>query len=139
MFLVAHEAFHYLRKTRQVAGRHGEIEADAFILKLLEQYRGGSNAAVTPSRMSQSRPDLWARAHRSHLPGLRRPLPAEGSLDQGLNLRMPVWARRLDRTLEAAYSLPHASGSCRYCHHSTERRASAGTARVAPGRALGHH
>ena len=25
--LVAHEAFHYLSKTRQVAGRHGEIEA----------------------------------------------------------------------------------------------------------------
>ncbi len=50
MFLVAHEAFHYLRKTRQVAGRHGEIEADAFVLKLLEQHRGGSNAAVPPSR-----------------------------------------------------------------------------------------
>ncbi len=41
VFLVAHEAFHYLRKTRQVAGRHGEIEADAFALKMLEQYRGG--------------------------------------------------------------------------------------------------
>ena len=39
VFLVAHEAFHYLRKTRQVAGRHGEIEADAFALKMLEQYR----------------------------------------------------------------------------------------------------
>jgi hypothetical protein len=43
VFLVAHEAFHYLRKTRQVEGRHGEIEADAFALKLLEQYRDGSN------------------------------------------------------------------------------------------------
>ena len=43
VFLVAHEAFHYLRKTRQVAGRHGEIEADAFALKTLEQYREGSN------------------------------------------------------------------------------------------------
>jgi hypothetical protein len=41
VFLVAHEAFHYLRKTRQVEGRHGEIEADAFALKLLEQYRDG--------------------------------------------------------------------------------------------------
>src|SRR4051794_25813600 len=39
VFLVAHEAFHYLRKTRQVAGRHGEIEADAFALRILEQYR----------------------------------------------------------------------------------------------------
>ena len=39
VFLVAHEAFHYLRKTKQVAGRHGEIEADAFALQALEQYR----------------------------------------------------------------------------------------------------
>jgi hypothetical protein len=39
VFLVAHEAFHYLRKTRQVKGRHGEIEADAFALKMLEHYR----------------------------------------------------------------------------------------------------
>lgn len=38
VFLVAHEAFHYLRKTRQVEGRHGEIEADAFALETLEQY-----------------------------------------------------------------------------------------------------
>ncbi len=39
VFLVAHEAFHYLRKTRQVEGRHGEIEADAFALQTLEHYR----------------------------------------------------------------------------------------------------
>ena len=38
VFLVAHEAFHYLRKTKQVEGRHGEIEADAFALNALEQY-----------------------------------------------------------------------------------------------------
>jgi hypothetical protein len=47
VFLVAHEAFHYLRKTRQVEGRHGEIEADAFALKMLEHYRDGSNTAKT--------------------------------------------------------------------------------------------
>ena len=41
VFLVAHEAFHYLRRTRQVEGRHGEIEADAFALQTLEQYREG--------------------------------------------------------------------------------------------------
>jgi hypothetical protein len=46
VFLVAHEAFHYLRKTRQVEGRHGEIEADAFALKMLEHYRDGSNIAI---------------------------------------------------------------------------------------------
>jgi hypothetical protein len=49
VFLVAHEAFHYLRKTRQVEGRHGEIEADAFALKILEQYRSGSNTTVPPA------------------------------------------------------------------------------------------
>jgi len=43
VFLVAHEAFHYLRKTRQVEGRHGEIEADAFALRILERYREGSS------------------------------------------------------------------------------------------------
>ena len=43
VFLVAHEAFHYLRKTKQVAGRHGEIEADAFALQVLEQYREESD------------------------------------------------------------------------------------------------
>jgi hypothetical protein len=41
MFLVAHEAFRYLRRTKQVPGRHGEIEADAFTLITLEQYRDG--------------------------------------------------------------------------------------------------
>ncbi len=43
VFLVAHEAFHYLRKTKQVAGRHGEIEADAFALQALERYREESD------------------------------------------------------------------------------------------------
>jgi hypothetical protein len=45
VFLVAHEAFHYLRMTRQVEGRYGEIEADAFALKTLEHYRDGPNIA----------------------------------------------------------------------------------------------
>jgi hypothetical protein len=47
---VAHEAFHYLRKTRQVEELHGEIEADAFALKMLERYRGGSEPAIPPTR-----------------------------------------------------------------------------------------
>ena len=47
VFLVAHEAFHYLRKTRQVERRHGEIEADAFALKMLEHYRYGSDPGET--------------------------------------------------------------------------------------------
>jgi len=43
VFLVAHEAFHYLRKTRQVEGGHGQIEADAFALEMLKQYRDVTN------------------------------------------------------------------------------------------------
>jgi hypothetical protein len=50
VFLVAHEAFHYLRKTRQVEGRHGEIEADAFALKMLEHYRHGCDIVKGPTR-----------------------------------------------------------------------------------------
>ena len=42
VFLVAHEAFHDLRKTKQVKGRHGEIEADSFALKMLEHDRDRS-------------------------------------------------------------------------------------------------
>jgi hypothetical protein len=48
VFLVAHEAFHYLRKTRQVAGRHGEIEADTFALRILEQYREEPKSGTLP-------------------------------------------------------------------------------------------
>ena len=50
VFLVAHEAFHYLRKTRQVAGRHGEIGADAFALEMLERYLDRSYTATPPPR-----------------------------------------------------------------------------------------
>ena len=46
VFLVAHEAFHYLRKTRQVEGRHGEIEVDAFALKMLGHYHNVSSIAM---------------------------------------------------------------------------------------------
>jgi hypothetical protein len=49
VFLVAHEAFHYLRKMRQVVGRHGKIEADAFALKMLEQYRARSGTWLRDS------------------------------------------------------------------------------------------
>jgi hypothetical protein len=41
VFVVAHDALHYLHKTKQVEGGHGEVEADAFALKVLEQYREG--------------------------------------------------------------------------------------------------
>ena len=41
---------HYLRKTRQVEGRRGEIEADAFALKMLEHYRHGCDIVKGPTR-----------------------------------------------------------------------------------------
>ncbi len=49
VFLVAHEAFHYLRKTRQVEGRHGEIEVDAFAARMLEQYHHEPNIGTPPT------------------------------------------------------------------------------------------
>jgi hypothetical protein len=55
VFLVAHEAFHYLRKTRQVEGRHGEIEADAFALKMLELYRADRRTPHTTGELSWMR------------------------------------------------------------------------------------
>jgi hypothetical protein len=56
VFLVAHEAFHYLRRTRQVAGRHGEIEADTFALGILEQYRERPNTWLRDSREDREDP-----------------------------------------------------------------------------------
>jgi hypothetical protein len=39
VFLIAHEAAHYLRKTRQIPGRHGENLADTCAEELLRKYR----------------------------------------------------------------------------------------------------
>ena len=39
VWIVAHEAFHWLRMTRQISGRNTEIEADAFADKMLEEFR----------------------------------------------------------------------------------------------------
>jgi hypothetical protein len=39
VYIVAHEMFHYLRRTKQIEGRNTEIEADGFSLELLERYR----------------------------------------------------------------------------------------------------
>jgi hypothetical protein len=74
VFLVAHEAFHYLRKTRQVQGRHGEIEADAFALQTLEQYRGRSTAVcddIAPRSVSML--DLLTQKLAQALTSLDRP------------------------------------------------------------------
>jgi len=39
VWIVAHEAFHWLRMTRQISGRNTEIEADAFADKMLDEFR----------------------------------------------------------------------------------------------------
>ena len=49
VWIVAHEAFHFLRRTRQVPGRNTEIDADAFADEMLAQFRlpvGRHGAAV---------------------------------------------------------------------------------------------
>jgi hypothetical protein len=41
VYIVAHEAYHYLRRTKQVPGRNAEIDADAFGMTVLEAFRRG--------------------------------------------------------------------------------------------------
>jgi hypothetical protein len=39
VWIVAHEAFHFLRRTKQVGGRNTEIEADSFADEQLKRLR----------------------------------------------------------------------------------------------------
>lgn len=39
VWIVSHESFHFLRRTRQIPGRDNEIEADRFADKNLESFR----------------------------------------------------------------------------------------------------
>lgn len=41
VWICAHEAYHYLRRTRQVPGRNMEIDADGFSDEALEHLREG--------------------------------------------------------------------------------------------------
>lgn len=41
VWIVAHESYHFLRRTRQVPGRNAEIEADRFSDEALEHFREG--------------------------------------------------------------------------------------------------
>jgi hypothetical protein len=38
---IAHEFFHYLRRTKQIPGKNAEIDADAFGMENLERFRAG--------------------------------------------------------------------------------------------------
>ena len=54
VWIVAHEAFHWLRKTRQIPGRNTEIEADAFGDQMLDEFRrNASTIAKQPDRCEQ--------------------------------------------------------------------------------------
>jgi len=54
VWMVAHEAFHWLRKTRQIPGRNTEIEADAFGDQMLDEFRRNASAiAKQPDRCEQ--------------------------------------------------------------------------------------
>jgi len=46
VWIVSHEAFHFLRATRQIPGRNTEIEADAHADAALETFRGGRAPGV---------------------------------------------------------------------------------------------
>ena len=39
VWIVGHEAFHWLRRTRQIPGRNTEIEADQFADEQLQAFR----------------------------------------------------------------------------------------------------
>ena len=39
-YIIAHEMYHYLRRTRQIEGKNTEIEADAFGMGVLMEFRG---------------------------------------------------------------------------------------------------
>ncbi len=43
VWIVAHEAFHFLRRTRQVPGRNTEIDADRFADEALEHFEAGGS------------------------------------------------------------------------------------------------
>lgn len=48
VWIVAHEAFHWLRKTHQIPGRNTEVEADAFADRKLQEFRTEGVAAEQP-------------------------------------------------------------------------------------------
>lgn len=45
VWIVAHEMYHYLRRTRQVSGTNNEIEADAFSDEMLRRYQRYNDVA----------------------------------------------------------------------------------------------
>jgi len=58
VWIVAHEAFHFLRRSRQIPGRDNEIEADRFGDACLETFR--SQPAAVPA-LSETAPSVSAQ------------------------------------------------------------------------------
>src|SRR6266566_9391028 len=60
VWIFAHEAFHWLRKTGQIPGRNNEIEADAFADQILGKFRvidsGAKDQLFHPTNLSQRFP-----------------------------------------------------------------------------------
>jgi len=48
VWIMAHEAYHFLRRTRQVEGRNDEIRADAFADRQLTDFLSGARPAPPP-------------------------------------------------------------------------------------------
>ena len=46
VWILSHEAYHFLRRTRQVPGRNAEIEADRFSDEALEHFREGRSPSL---------------------------------------------------------------------------------------------
>ena len=46
VYIIAHEAFHYLRRTRQVEGKNVEIDADRYAEDMLERFRVAIDAST---------------------------------------------------------------------------------------------
>ncbi|MDP9411006.1 MAG: hypothetical protein M3P70_10995 [Actinomycetota bacterium] len=64
VWIVAHEAYHYLRKTRQIPGRNVEIDADRFSDEALDHFRSG----WSPSRF-RALQELRAKKERAQKTG----------------------------------------------------------------------
>jgi hypothetical protein len=50
VWIFAHEAFHWLRKTRQIPGRNNEVEADGFADAKLAEFRSAERQQVGAAR-----------------------------------------------------------------------------------------
>lgn len=61
VWIIAHEAFHWLRKTRQIPGRNTEIEADAFADRMFEAFRTAPTP-TPPPKPAVGQLTLWDMA-----------------------------------------------------------------------------